>query len=134
MVKLARDQSASHRLERINVQLRQELALAISADVKDPRLSMVTVVSVSCAPDLSYARVNVSALGEQPERDQALKVLRGMTGYLRHLLGERLEHMRRIPRLDIRLDDSIPYGVRVSQLLQELEAPVGKTRGEATHD
>jgi ribosome-binding factor A len=42
--------------------------------------------------------------------------------------------MRRIPRLDIRLDDSIPYGVRVSQLLQELEAPVGKTRGEATHD
>ncbi|MGA8426679.1 MAG: 30S ribosome-binding factor RbfA [Candidatus Dormiibacterota bacterium] len=134
MVKLARDQSASHRLERINVQLRQELALAISSDVKDPRLSMVTVVSVACAPDLSYARVNVSALGEQPERDQALKVLRGMTGYLRHLLGERLEHMRRVPRLDIRLDDSIAYGVRVSQLLRELDAPAHKSRGGVSHD
>jgi ribosome-binding factor A len=129
MVKLARDQSVSHRLERINVQLCQELALAISTDVKDPRLSMVTVVSVSCAPDLSYARVKVSALGEQPERDQALRVLRGMTGYLRHLLGERLEHMRRIPRLDIRLDDSIAYGVRVSQLLQALETPTKSRRG-----
>ncbi|HUY23912.1 MAG TPA: 30S ribosome-binding factor RbfA [Candidatus Saccharimonadales bacterium] len=134
MVKLARDQSASHRLERINVQLRQELALAISSEVKDPRLSLVTVVSVSCAPDLSYARVNVSALGEESERYQALKVLRGMTGYLRHLLGERLEHMRRIPRLDIRLDDSIAYGVRVSQLLQELDAPARKSRGGSSDD
>jgi len=134
MVKLGRDQSASHRLERINVQLRQELALAISSEVKDPRLSLVTVVSVSCAPDLSYARVNVSAMGEEPDREQALKVLRGMTGYLRHLLGERLEHMRRIPRLDIRLDDSIAYGVRVSQLLQGLDAPVRKSRGGPSSD
>ena len=120
-MKLARESNSGHRLERINAQLRQELALAISSQVKDPRLSMVTVVAVSCAPDLSYARVKVSVLAAAPEREQALRVLRGMTGYLRHLLGERLEHMRRIPRLDIRLDDSIAYGVRVSQLLQQLE-------------
>jgi len=62
-------------LERINVQLQQELALAIASAVKDPRLAMVTVVAVRCAPDLSNAQVKVSVLGEQPEREQALRVL-----------------------------------------------------------
>ncbi len=105
--------------------------MAIASDVKDPRLSMVTVVAVSCASDLSYARVKVSVLADQPEREQVLRVLRGMTGYLRHLLGERLEHMRRIPKLDIRLDESIAYGVRVSQLLEELETVPKSRRGAA---
>jgi len=118
----AREPGANHRRERIDTQLRQELALAIAGDVKDPRLAMVTVVGVACAPDLSYARVKVSVLAEEAEREQVLRVLRGMTGFLRHRLGERLEHMRRIPRLDIRLDDSIAYGVRVSQLLEQLES------------
>jgi len=130
-VRTARDAGSTHRRERIDVQLRQELALAISADVKDPRLAMVTVVGVACAPDLSFARVKVSVLGDQEEREQALRVLRGMTGFLRHRLGERLEHMRRIPRLDIRLDDSIAYGVRVSQLLEGLASQPGSSRGRA---
>lgn len=128
-MRLAREAGASHRLERINVQLRQELALVISGQVKDPRLSMVTVVGVACAPDLSYARVKVSVLADQPEREMALRALRGMTGYLRHALGERLDHMRRIPRLDIRLDESIAYGVRVSKLLEELESSPRSRRG-----
>lgn len=130
-MRTARDAGSTHRRERIDVQLRQELALAISADVKDPRLAMVTVVGVTCAPDLSFARVKVSVLGDQEEREQALRVLRGMTGFLRHRLGERLEHMRRIPRLDIRLDDSIAYGVRVSQLLEGLASQPGSSRGRA---
>lgn len=115
----ARD--SGHRIERINAQLRQELALAISTEVKDPRLAMVTVVDVNCAPDLSYAQVRISALGEEAERERALRVLRSMSGYLRYLLGARLDHLRRIPRLDIRLDRSIPYGVHVTALLKELE-------------
>ncbi len=92
---------------------------------------MVTVVAVACAPDLSYARVKVSVLAEDPEREQVLKVLRSMTGFLRHRLGERLEHMRRIPQLDIRLDDSIAYGVRVSQILNTLDNPPKLRRSRA---
>lgn len=131
MVRSAREAGGNHRRERIDAQLRQELALAIATDVKDPRLAMVTVVDVACAPDLSYARVKVSVLAEQSEREQVLRVLRGMTGFLRHRLGERLEHLRRVPKLDIRLDDSIAYGVRVGQLLDSLESPQGSRRGAA---
>ncbi|MGH7692287.1 MAG: 30S ribosome-binding factor RbfA [Candidatus Dormibacteria bacterium] len=128
MARPARDAGASHRRERVDAQLRQELALAIASDVKDPRLAMVTVVAVNTAPDLSYARVKVSILADESERETVLRVLRGMTGYLRHRLGERLQHMRRIPRLDIRLDESIAYGVRVNTLLRELDAASGSRR------
>ncbi|MGH7608694.1 MAG: 30S ribosome-binding factor RbfA [Candidatus Dormibacteria bacterium] len=109
-------------MEKINSQLRQELALALAADVKDPRLELATVVEVSCSPDLSHARVKVGLLGEAQQQEVALGALRGMSGYLRHLLGERLPNLRRVPQLDIRLDQATAYGVRVSGLLRDLEA------------
>lgn len=124
---MAREGNNPYRRERLNHQLRQELALALSRDVKDPRLEMVTVVSVDCAADLSEAKVRFSALGDDGQRQQTLRTLRSMSGYLRFLLGQRLEHLRRVPRLEFRLDESIAYGVRVSSLLDGLsEAEKGR--------
>ncbi len=118
---MTRDSTNPYRMERLNAQLLQELALALAHDVKDPRLEMVTVVAVECARDLSEAKVRVSSLGDERRREASLKTLRGMEGYLRHLLGERLENLRRVPRLDFRLDDSIAHGVRVGVILEELQ-------------
>ena len=119
--------SPSHRRERLNAQLRQELALALAQDVKDPRLSLVSVLEVDCAPDLSVALVRVSSLGDDAERRRNLVALKGMAGYLRHLLGDRLENLRRVPRLDFRLDDSIVRGTRVNQLLHSLASEPGSS-------
>ncbi|MHB8556014.1 MAG: 30S ribosome-binding factor RbfA, partial [Candidatus Dormibacteria bacterium] len=82
---MTREGNNPHRLERLNAQLQQELALALFRDVKDPRLTMVTVVSVDCASDLSSAKVKFSALGDDGARAEALKTLQGMRGFLRHL-------------------------------------------------
>ncbi|HVD03792.1 MAG TPA: 30S ribosome-binding factor RbfA [Candidatus Dormibacteraeota bacterium] len=119
---MPRDGANPYRLERLNAQVRQELALALAHDVKDPRLEMVTVVAVECARDLSEAKVRVSPLGTESQRAVSLRVLQSMEGFLRHLLGERLENLRRVPRLNFRLDDSIAHGVRVGAILRELEA------------
>lgn len=119
---MPREGPRGYRRQRLNAQLQQELALALSRDVQDRRLQLVTVVEVDCAPDLSEARVRVSTLSEGEERRQELAALRGMTGYLRHLLGERLENLRRVPRLDFVWDDSIARGVRVSTLIHQLDS------------
>ncbi len=126
-----RDSTRGHRRERLNEQLRQELALALAHDVKDPRLNLVSVLEVECAPDLSEAKVRVSTLGDRAERQRTLRALRGMTGFLRHLLGERLENLRRVPRLEFSLDESIARGTRVTALLRSLESPgSGRAQGE----
>lgn len=118
-------EAVGHRRQRIDAQLHQELALALAGDAQDPRLGWVTVVGVSCDPDLSYARVRVSVLGDEAQRQDALRALRGMRGFLRHRLGERLEHLRRVPRLDFLLDDSAAQGVRLGGLLDELSRSEG---------
>src|SRR5919108_5414626 len=104
------------RLRRVNRAVRQVLSDAITQDVKDPRVGFVTVTAVEVSPDLRHARVFVSVLGEQPERDASLAGLEAAHGFLqRRIAGElRLKHT---PTLDFALDDALERGQRVSELI-----------------
>ena len=54
---------------RINEEVKRELALIIR-DVKDPRIPpMTSVVHAQVSPDLKYANVFVSILGEYDEKE-----------------------------------------------------------------
>ena len=101
--------------------LRQEIGAILAKDVQDPRIGFVTVTDVETAPDLSTARVWVSVIGQPAERDLTVKALQHALPYVRHELGSRIR-IRRIPELQLRLDDTVQRGTRVLQLLAELEA------------
>jgi hypothetical protein len=62
----------------------------------------------------------VSVIGSEEERKASLVALRRAMPFIRHGLGSRIQ-MRRIPQLDVRLDESIQRGSRVLQILSELE-------------
>lgn len=117
----------TQRTERIDELLRQEIGQAIERELADPEIGFATVTQVETSPDLSYARVWVSVIGTAEQRRATLAALRRAKTYLRRVLGSRL-HLRRIPELDIRLDDSVERGTRVLHLLDELEA--GRTPEE----
>jgi ribosome-binding factor A len=109
------------RTDRIDQLLRQEIGAILSKDVQDPRIGFVTVTDVETAPDLSVARVWVSVIGQPAERDLTLKALQGAMPFVRHELGSRIR-LRRIPELQLRVDDTVQRGTRVLQLLAEIEA------------
>lgn len=112
----------SHRMERVNEQLRDEISNLIAREMKDPRLrGMVSVTTVETSPDLRRARVFVSVLGTDGERDDSLVALRRAAGFFRHELGERLR-MKRTPEIDFRLDVSIERGARIMSLLREVQS------------
>ncbi len=112
----------SRRLLRINDLLRREISELISRQVRDPRLaSVVTVTGVETSPDLWHARVFVSVLGDQEEKDAVLSGLRSATKFLRHELGTRLD-LKRIPELTFLQDDSIERGARILALLDRVAA------------
>jgi ribosome-binding factor A len=92
----------------------------LQREMKDPRIGFATITSVQTAPDLSSARVWVSVLGTSEERDQSLAALTAAAPWLRRQLGERL-HLRSVPQLLIRRDESIESGDRVLRLLREIE-------------
>jgi ribosome-binding factor A len=111
---------AGPRMRRVNGAVREVISAHISGDLKDPRIGFVTVTGVETSPDLRSARVFVSVLGSEPERDDALVGLRSAAGFLQAQIGRQLR-MKRTPTLDFVYDHSVDTGMRISELLAEEE-------------
>ena len=91
----------------------------LQREMKDPRLGFATIIRVETARDLGHARVWVSVLGSDAERERTMQALKVATPWLRRKLGERLS-LRHVPELSMREDDSIASGDRVLQIIAEL--------------
>ena len=77
---------ASRRIQRLNEQLKRELAVRLRRELRDPRVQGVTVTGVRAAPDLTYARVLIRVLGDEGARTSALEGLEAAAPYLRKAL------------------------------------------------
>jgi ribosome-binding factor A len=119
----------TQRTERIDELLRQEIGQALEREVTDPGIGFVTVTRVETTPDLSHARVWVSVIGSEERRKESLAALRRAMPYIRHGLGSKIR-LRRIPELDVRLDDTAERGTRVLKIINDLEA--GRSPDEAS--
>ena len=110
---------ASNRIGRINDEIQRELAAQLR-NLKDPRVSgMVSITRVDTTNDLRYARVYVSALNKDQEKD-VLKGLKSAAGFLRRELGHALQ-LRCTPELQFIGDDSIQHGAHILELLRREE-------------
>jgi len=110
---------ASNRINRINEEIQKELSNLLRT-VKDPRVqdTMISITRVETTPDLRYTKVYVSFL--QAERvEGAMKGLQSAAGYLRRQLGANLK-LRYAPEINWALDDSITYGAKMLELINNL--------------
>ena len=103
-------------MRRINEMLREVVGAAISSDLNDPRIGFVTVTSVETSSDLSAARVYVSVLGSEEEREATLAGLRSAHGVIQARIAAETR-MKRTPTLSFHYDETIERGVRISKLL-----------------
>ena len=109
---------STDRMRRVNEAVREVLSSRIAEGFKDPRIGFVTVTAVDTSPDLRHARVYVSVLGDQAERDRTLEGLDAAHGLLQQAIAHELR-MKRTPTLSFVYDDSIDRGMRISELLDE---------------
>jgi ribosome-binding factor A len=107
-------------MRRVNGAVREVISAHISSDLKDPRIGFVTVTGVETSPDLRSARVYVSVLGHETEREDALAGLRSSAGFLQAQIARELR-MKRTPTLEFAYDPSVDTGMRISELLAEEE-------------
>ena len=107
----------SGRMRRINEMLREVVGAAISSDLNDPRIGFVTVTSVETSTDLSAARVYVSVLGSEEEREASLAGLQSAHGVIQSRIAAETR-MKRTPTLSFHYDETIERGVRISKLLE----------------
>jgi len=112
--------AVARRIKRVNSLIRQEISELLQRQVKDPRLGgFITVTEVSTSADLKYAKVFVSHIGTEEERQQALSGLAAAAGFIRGELGKRLG-LRSVPELRFEWDDSIERGTRLLKLIDEV--------------
>jgi ribosome-binding factor A len=105
-------------MRRINEVLREVIGAAIGSDLSDPRIGFVTVTSVETSPDLRSAKVFVSVLGSEQEREATLAGLSSSHGVIQSRIAAETR-MRRTPTLTFHYDSTIEQGVRISRLLDE---------------
>ena len=117
----------SERTRRVDHLLQEEISAVIQREVHDPRVGFVTITSVETTPDLRHANVYVSVIGDEAQRKATTEALGRAMPYVRHHLGKL--HLRRIPQLHLREDDSAQRGSRVMRLLDQVEAELEGTGG-----
>jgi ribosome-binding factor A len=108
---------AGARMRRVDEALREVVAATVS-ELADPRLGFTTVTGVETSSDLRTAKVFVSVLGDETERDATLDALRSSHGVIQSRIAAEMR-MRRTPTLTFHYDDTIEKGVRISRLLEE---------------
>jgi ribosome-binding factor A len=110
------------RSSRIADQIQRDLSETIRAELKDPRVGMVTITAVEVSRDLSHARVFVTSLAGAQAMEESLGALRHAAGFLRSRLAHTLSS-RTVPELQFVYDESVERGVRLSRLIDEANQP-----------
>ncbi|HZG86754.1 30S ribosome-binding factor RbfA [Paenibacillus sp.] len=110
---------AKVRVGRVGEQLKKELSQIIQMEWKDPGIGFVTVTGVDVTNDLSQAKVFISVLGSDEQKEATLKAFARGKGFLRSELGKRMR-LRHVPDLLFQFDTSIEYGSRIEKLLETI--------------
>ena len=108
----------SRRTDRIADLVRAELSALLLDGLRDPRVRLATVSSVDVTTDLRWARVKVSVLGGDKERDECVEALQHARGFLRKRLASSLQ-LRMTPELTFELDRGAEYAERITSLLED---------------
>lgn len=123
------------RADRVAEAVRQETSIIIHDKLRDPRLGFVTITQVEVTPDLRYAKIFFSVLGNDDAYKRTKEALDSALGFIRRLVAERL-NLRFAPELAFFEDRSGEYSVRIQQVLDEIkeknesEKPARKVRKE----
>ena len=121
---------AFSRDDRINEEIGKGMS-EIVREMKDPRISPLTsIMRAEATNDLKLCRVQVSVYDRDDEaRRETVASLNRAEGFIAREIGRRVD-LRRIPKFEFRLDDSIEYSVHISEILNRL----GEKRKEAPEE
>ncbi|MBD5544485.1 MAG: 30S ribosome-binding factor RbfA [Lachnospiraceae bacterium] len=105
---------------RINGEVQKVLADVIRGEIKDPRISSLTsVVAVEVSPDLKTCKAWISVLGDEKAQEDTLAGLKSAEGFIKNKVAKAI-NLRNTPEITFIMDQSIAYGVSMSQKIDEV--------------
>lgn len=114
------------RLNRIRSMMKDELAVLVNRELKDPRVPSITITDVQITRDVKLATVFFSVLSiaenkSDPEITKiALDGLNSAKGYLKRQISQ-IMNLRMMPDLQFKEDKGLENTLRVAEILKQLE-------------
>ncbi|MFZ1892410.1 MAG: 30S ribosome-binding factor RbfA [Formosimonas sp.] len=107
------------RTTRISEQIKKDVSVLITREMRDPRIGMVTIQEVQLTPDYAHAKLFFTVLGA----DSAVceKVLNESSGFLRNHLFKMLR-IHTVPSLHFVFDSSLEKAIELSSLIDQANA------------
>jgi ribosome-binding factor A len=107
------------RIKRVNQLIKEEICDIIMRKMKDPRVGFVTVTQVKVSPDLRFAKVYVTLLGDAESKRRGMEGLRSAVRFIRGEIGRRVR-LKYTPEILFEFDQSIEQSSRVAALIERL--------------
>ncbi len=107
------------RLNRINEELKKEISNVLTFELKNPNVTgLISVTKAKITPDFKYAKIYVSILNSK-NLEKTMQGLKDSAGFIRSQVAKTI-NLRITPELVFELDDSMEYGMRIDNILKEI--------------
>jgi ribosome-binding factor A len=109
------------RSERVAELITEVIAEVLREDIRDPRVTAVTITAAKVTKDLRQARIYFTILGGTAQnRDSVLAGLKSALGFIRSRIGKQL-NLRFVPAIEFFYDESIDEAQRIDNLLRQVK-------------
>lgn len=109
---------ASHRIEKVESLVKQEVSNIILYKLQHPLFGFTTITRVKLTPDLRMAYIYISVL-EKQKREITLQKITESGSVIRAELASRIQ-LRYAPELKFFLDESLDYVEKIENLLKQI--------------
>jgi ribosome-binding factor A len=116
----------SHRIDKIEHLIKEEISLIFLYKMDDPALSLITITNVKVSPDLKNVKIYLSVFDKE-KRELVLEKVKASTGYIRSELAQRIR-IRYVPELRFFIDDTIDYVEKIENLIKKIHDDDDKQR------
>ncbi|MCM8760118.1 MAG: 30S ribosome-binding factor RbfA [Candidatus Omnitrophica bacterium] len=97
--------------------IRKEVEEIIRRHISDPDIGFFTITYVNLSSDLRYAKIGVSVMGNNEEKERSINVLAHATPYIQHKLAAHLI-IKRAPKIEFVYDERREF--RIEEILSEI--------------
>lgn len=117
------------RIERLQDQIKKIVSEVIQGKLNDPHLGFITITEVELSKDLKHAKIFYSVYGDTDSQRETSKSLRRATGFIQRELAHEIR-IRKLPAIVFKADNSVTRGLRIQELLDQIEKDSDDKQGD----
>ena len=107
------------KIKKLAIDIQREVSFIINTKIKDPRIGFITVTDARLSADGKYLDIYVSIMEKDDQVEKRLDALKKCSGFIKKSLTQRMR-LRNVPELKFIYDGSIGRGLKISEILKEI--------------